>query len=116
MRLNPFVLIATILHIKLFLFLLLDWLLVMFLTACCCTYCFTINKITLVNKLSLPLVLFKIMAYSHCLGTVPGLIGPNMLYRNVHTGTRQGQETGLIVSCCTGPVPFPSRPSLTRAV
>ena len=29
----------------------------------------------------------------------------NMLYRNVHTGPRQGKKLGSIVSYCTGPVP-----------
>ena len=28
-----------------------------------------------------------------------------MLYRNVHTGSRQGKELGPIVSFCAGPVP-----------
>ena len=53
-----------------------------------------------------------IMAYSHCNWTGPGQIqgmwlgamGPNIWYRNVHTGLKQGKEPGSIVSCCTGPV------------
>ena len=38
------------------------------------------------------------MAYSHCMGpgqvqgVGPGLMGPNVLCRNVHTGPGQGQE------------------------
>ena len=31
-------------------------------------------------------------------GTVPGAMDTNMLYRNVHTGPRQGKEPGSIVS------------------
>ena len=53
------------------------------------------------------------MAYSHCtgkrLGTGTGigtqLMGPSMLYRNVHTGPRPGKEPGSIVSYCANPVP-----------
>ena len=49
------------------------------------------------------------MVYSHCTGTGQGQVqgtglapmGPNALYRNVHTG----QEPGLIVSYCASPVP-----------
>ena len=33
-----------------------------------------------------------IMAYSHCTGAEQRLMGPNILYRNVHTGPRQEQE------------------------
>ena len=32
-------------------------------------------------------------------------MGPNILYRNVHTGPRQGKEPGSIVSYFAGPVP-----------
>ena len=53
------------------------------------------------------------MAYSHYTGTTlgqvhgagPGVMGPNILYRNVHTGLRQGKELGSIVSYYAGPVP-----------
>ena len=51
---------------------------------------------------------FKVMTYSHCTGTgpeqvqgtAPGAMGTNILYRNVHTGLRQGKEPGPIVSYC----------------
>ena len=56
---------------------------------------------------------FRLMAHSHCPGTELGqvqevglgLMGPNILYRNVHTGLRQEQEPEPIVSYCAGPVP-----------
>ena len=32
-------------------------------------------------------------------------MGPNILYRNVHTGAREGKEPRPIVSYCAGPVP-----------
>ena len=52
------------------------------------------------------------MGYSHCTGlglgqvqgTGKGLMDPNTLCRNVHTGQRQGKELGHIVFYCTGPV------------
>ena len=44
-----------------------------------------------------------LMAYSHCMG--PGTTGPNILYRNVHTGPRPGKEPRPIASFCAGPVP-----------
>ena len=52
------------------------------------------------------------MACSHCTGTGlgevqepgPRAMGPNVLYRNVHTGPRQGKESDAIVSYCAGPV------------
>ena len=55
------------------------------------------------------------MAYSHCTGTGPGQVqgmglgakGTYMLYRNVHTGLRQGKGPGSIVSCGARPVPCP---------
>ena len=34
-----------------------------------------------------------------------GAMGTNMLCRNVHTGLRQGKESGSIVSYCADPVP-----------
>ena len=48
------------------------------------------------------------MAYSQCIGTGPGrvhglgrgLMTPSILYKNVHTSLRQGQQLGLIVSYC----------------
>ena len=54
-----------------------------------------------------------LMAYSHCtgigpgqvLGTELGLMGPDILYRNIHTGLRQGKEPVPIVSYCAGPIP-----------
>ena len=47
------------------------------------------------------------MAYSHCTGTYTGLtaMGPNIFYRNVLTGLRQGKEPGSIVSNYAGPSP-----------
>ena len=45
-----------------------------------------------------------VLAHSHCTGTGPGQVQgialglKNTLYRNVHTGPRQGQETRPIVS------------------
>ena len=53
------------------------------------------------------------MVYSHCTGTEPGqvhemgprAVGTNILYRNVHTGPRQGKEPGSIVSYCVDPLP-----------
>ena len=51
------------------------------------------------------------MAYSCCIGqgqvqgTGLGLMGPNILYRNVHTGPRQGQEPNPFSPIV--PVPFP---------
>ena len=53
----------------------------------------------------------NVMTYSHCTGTGqvqetgPTAKGPNILYRNVHTGPRQGKEPGSIVSYCADPVP-----------
>ena len=47
------------------------------------------------------------MAYSHCMGTGSREMGPNMLHRNPHTGLRQGQEPGPIVSYCAGSVTCP---------
>ena len=58
------------------------------------------------------------MAYSHCtvtgLGQVqgmgPGAMDPNILYRNVHTGPRQGRNQDplspiVLVRCtCPGPI------------
>ena len=38
-------------------------------------------------------------------GTGPGGMGPNILYRNVHSSPRQGNEPRPIVSYCAGPVP-----------
>ena len=38
-------------------------------------------------------------------GTLLEAMGPNILYRNVHTGPRQGKEPESIVSYCAGPVP-----------
>ena len=32
-------------------------------------------------------------------------MGPNISYRNVHTGLRQGKEPVSIVSYCAGPIP-----------
>ena len=59
------------------------------------------------------------MAYSHCRGlgqeqgTEPRLMGPNVLYRNVHAGPRQGeaQDPRPIVSYCASTVTW-SRPVL----
>ena len=53
------------------------------------------------------------MVYSHCMGMEleqvqgmgMGAMGPNVLYRNGHTGTRQGKEPGSVVSYSAGPVP-----------
>ena len=58
------------------------------------------------------------MGHSHCtqpeLGLVQGMVTGAMdtntmyvvlLYRNVHTGLRQGKLPRSIVSCCAGPVP-----------
>ena len=53
------------------------------------------------------------MAYSHCTGQGPeqqqgpgmGLMGSNILYRNVHTGPGQGQEPEPLSPIV--PVPFP---------
>ena len=51
------------------------------------------------------------MAYSHCTGAElgqiqgPGLMSPNILHRNVHTGPRQEQEPGPLSPIV--PVPFP---------
>ena len=47
-------------------------------------------------------------------GTGPRQMGPHMLYRNVHTGLRQGKEPGpiafycisLILCTCPGSVPM----------
>ena len=36
-----------------------------------------------------------------------GPMGPNILYRNVHTGLTQGKEPEAIVSYCAGPGPAP---------
>ena len=52
------------------------------------------------------------MVYWHCTGTRLGqvqgtglgLVGPNILLRNVLTGPRQGKEPGPIVSRCACPV------------
>ena len=59
-------------------------------------------------------IFFSIMVYSHCTGTGPGQVqatgpramSPNILYRNVHTGPKQGKEPGHIVSYCAGPCPY----------
>ena len=58
---------------------------------------------------------FSVMACSHCSGVGPGQVqemgmflgamGTDMLYRNVHTGPRQGKEPGSIVSYCTCQIP-----------
>ena len=53
-----------------------------------------------------------LMAYPHCTGQglaqeqrpETGLMGSNILYRNVHAGQRK--EPWSIVSYCTSPVPF----------
>ena len=53
------------------------------------------------------------MAYSHCTTTGPvqdrewekGSMGSNISWRNVHTGLRQGQGPGSIVSYCSNFVP-----------
>ena len=53
------------------------------------------------------------MVYSHCTGmelgqvqgTVPGQIGPYVVYKIVHTGLRQGQKPGPIVSHCASQIP-----------
>ena len=51
------------------------------------------------------------MAYSHCTGQGPGqiqgmgLMGPNILNRNVHTGPGQGQEPDPLSIHCASPVP-----------
>ena len=55
----------------------------------------------------------SIIAYSHCMGTgsgqaqgmVQALMGSSILYRNVHTGLRTGQEPEPIASYCDGLVP-----------
>ena len=38
-------------------------------------------------------------------GMGPGAMGTDVLYRNVHTGPRQGKVPGSTVSQCAGPVP-----------
>ena len=53
-----------------------------------------------------------VMVYSHWtgpgpdmgLGIGPGFIGSIISYRNVHTGLRQGQGPGPIVSYCASPM------------
>ena len=59
------------------------------------------------------------MAYSHCTGTVlgqvqgtePGGMGPNVLYRNVHTGLRLGEVPDplfpVVLVQFPEPVPLP---------
>ena len=46
-------------------------------------------------------------------------MGSYVLYRDVHTALRQGQEPDplslvVLVSCCAGPIPCPSPPSMQR--
>ena len=56
------------------------------------------------------------MVFSHCTETAPGKrqgmgpgpMGPDILYRNVLTGPRQGMKLGPIVSYCAGPIPCTS--------
>ena len=45
------------------------------------------------------------MAYSQCRGL--GLVGPNILYRNVHTGPRQESDPLSPVMPVLFPVPVP---------
>ena len=54
-----------------------------------------------------------LMAYLHCMGLGPaqvqvmgmGIMGPNILCRNVYTGSRQGHEPESLSPIV--PVPFP---------
>ena len=70
------------------------------------------------DKLNIPMFFGKsqeyvVTAYSHCTGTGPGQVqgtgpgamGTAMLYRNVHTGPRQGKGPRSIVSYCACQVP-----------
>ena len=54
-----------------------------------------------------------LMGMGQVQGTGPRLMGPNKLYRNVHSGPRQGKEPETIVSYYAGPVPYscPGLPS-----
>ena len=52
-------------------------------------------------------MIISVIFYSHRTGTGLGQVqgkvqGPNELYKNVHTGPKQGKEPGLTVSCCAG--------------
>ena len=60
-----------------------------------------------VGKTSTPLVLAKVMAYSDCTRTGLGQDREweKDQWRNVHTGLRQGQGPGCIVSFCASSVP-----------
>ena len=51
------------------------------------------------------MALFNRTGMGQVQGTGPGAMGTNKLYRNIHTGPRQGKEPGSIVFYCAAPVP-----------